>query len=103
MGEETFVTGLVTLRIIQTEPETPMARFRFLDRLFGVGGPLSRVRKPIKLDEEYPEQINAWAQKLKTDVDRSTSDLEQLRGKYETKQPKKAPKKSEKPAPKKKK
>ena len=80
-----------------------MARFRFLDKIFGVGGPLSRFRKPIKLDEEYPEQITAWAKKLKSDVDRSTSDLEQLRDKYEAQRPKKAPKKNSQQAPKKKK
>ena len=79
-----------------------MPRFRFLDKIFSVGGPLSRFRKPIKLDEEYPEQITAWAQRLKSDVERSTSDLEQLRGKYETKQPKKTPKQTSKAKPKKK-
>lgn len=77
-----------------------MARFRFLDKIFGVGGPLSRFRRPIPLDETYPEQINDWARRLKIDVDSSTPELEKLRGKYQVKPvPKAEDKKPEKKQP----
>lgn len=75
-----------------------MARIRFLDLLFGVGGPLSRFRKPIKLDEEYPENISSWAKELQNDVERSTSELAELREKYQVKgKAKKSPTKKPKP------
>lgn len=77
-----------------------MARFRLIDKIFGVGGPLSRFRRPIPLDEAYPEQINDWAGRLKIDVDSSTSELETLRGKYQVKPvPKAEDKKPEKKQP----
>jgi len=65
-----------------------MARFRFLNRIFGVGGPLRRFRKPIRLDDEYPKQISAWAKSLKNDVELTTAELDELRAKYQAQKPK---------------
>jgi hypothetical protein len=100
-GEESFATRFGAKRIAQIESETQMARFRFLDKIFGVGGPLSRFRKAIPLDEAYPEQINDWAKRLKTDIESSSSELEKLRGKYQVKPVRKdADKKPKKKQPK---